>query len=103
MNRKRGGEERSPPDNRISKRRALVVYGKSDYNAWNISLMDVPTTSTTPNYSNASIDLTKDNTATSELNDTISQLLQDLAFLRKEFNESIQLTNKKQDDKNTTF
>lgn len=36
-------------------------------------------------------------------NDTISQLSQDLVFLQKEFNEYIQLTNKKRDDDNTSF
>jgi len=103
LNRERGGKERAPPDTRSTKKRALVVYGESDSNAWNTPLLEETMTSTTPIFSKMSIDLTKDDTATSTSNDTISQLSQDLAFLRKEFNESIQLTNKKRDDKNSTF
>lgn len=49
------------------------------------------------------LDLTKDDTQTSASTDTISQFSQDLVLLRKDFNESIQLTNKKRDDENTTF
>jgi len=49
------------------------------------------------------IDLTKDATETTASSDTISQISQDLAFLRKEFNDSIQLTNKNRDNENTAF
>ena len=52
---------------------------------------------------NERVDLTKEYTVTSASTDTISQLTQDLAFLRKKFNESIQITNTKNDDKNTEF
>jgi len=38
--RERGGKERAPPDNRPAKKRALVVYGNSNSNAWNTPLMD---------------------------------------------------------------
>merc|ERR1740124_778138 len=40
LNRERGGKERAPPDNRPAKKRALVVYGNSNSNAWNTPLMD---------------------------------------------------------------
>jgi len=53
--------------------------------------------------SNESIDLTTEDTDTSASNDTISQLSQDLDFLQKDFNDSIQLTNKKHDEENTSF
>ena len=102
LNKERGGKERAPPENRSPKRRALVVYGDGSSNAWNTTLFD----STTGNKiasSKTSIDLTKDDTDTSASTDTISQLSQDLAFLRKDFNESIQLTNKKRDEENDTF
>jgi len=81
----------------------LVIYVESDSNAWNTPLLKEATISTFPISSKTSIDLTTYNSATSVLNDTISQLSQDLAFLRKYFNKSIQLTNKKRDDENSTF
>ena len=37
-NRERGGKERVPPDNRVTKWRALVVYGESGSDAWNTRL-----------------------------------------------------------------
>ena len=103
LNRERGGKERAPPENRSPKRRALVVYGEGSINAWNTPLLEDPTTVNFTVASKPSIDLTKDDTATSVSTDTISQLSQDLAFLRKDFNESIELTNKKRDDENATF
>jgi len=78
-----------------------VAYGASNSNAWNTPFIGTNTDSATTPTSTASIDLTKeDNDATSST-DTISQISQDLTFLRKEFNDSIQLTNKKRDDENT--
>lgn len=67
------------------KKRALAVYGdeNGEDNAWNIPLI--------PN--NSSFDLTKDDNGTTASTDTISQLTQDLPFLRKDFNESIKITN----------
>jgi len=84
-----------------------LVYGESDSNDWNTPLMD-SITETTKNLSSKdsskeNIDLTKEDTDTFASNDTISQLSQDLAFLRKDFNNSIQLTNKKRDEDNTFF
>jgi len=107
LDKERGSKERSPPDNRVTTRRALVVYGKGDSNAWNTPLMDSITdtinNSSSKEYSKKIIDLMKEGTDTSASTDTISQLLQDLAFLRKEFNDSIQLTNKKRDEENASF
>jgi len=84
-----------------------VVYSESDSNAWNTLLMD-SITETTKNSSSKdsskeSIDLTNEDNGTFSSNDTISQLSQDLAFLRKDFNDSIQLTNKKRNEDNTSF
>jgi len=107
LNRERGGKERSPPDNRVTKRRVLVVYGEGDSNAWNTPLMDSITDTiknlSSKDYSKESIDLKKDDTDTSASNETISQLSQDLAFLRKDFNDYIQLTNKNPNEENTSF
>ena len=83
LNMERGVKEMSPPDTRNMKRRALVVYGDSNFNAWNTPVFDAPTTSTTQNSSKVSINLTKHDTSTSESNDTISQLSQALVFLQK--------------------
>jgi len=84
-----------------------VVYGKSDSNAWNKPLMDSITETITNLSSKDSskeiIYITKEDTDTSASHDTISQLSQDLAFSRKDFNDSIQLTNKKRDEENTSF
>ena len=102
-NRERGDKERSPPDNRPVKKRALVVYGNSNLNAWNTPLMDKIDESTTISTPSKRIDLTKHEAETSVSLDTISQLSQDLVFLRKEFNDSIQLTNKNRDNENTAF
>ena len=49
------------------------------------------------------IDPNNDVTETTASLDTISQLSQELDFLRKEFNDSIQLTNKNRDNENTVF
>ena len=103
LNREMGGKERAPPENRSPKRRALVVYGEGSINAWNTPLLEETTTVNSTVSSKLSIDLTKDDTTKSTSTDTISQLSQDLAFLRKDFNESIELTNKKRDDENATF
>ena len=53
--------------------------------------------------SKESIYLTKEDTDTSASNETISQLSQDLTFLQKDFNDSIQLTNKKRNEENSSF
>jgi len=89
LNRERGGKERSPPDNIVTKRRALVVNEESDSNAWNTPLIDSNSDSTTNTKLKESIYLTKEDSQTSASIDTISKLSQDLAFLRKEFNDSI--------------
>ena len=52
--------------------------------------------------SKESIDITKGDTDTSASTDMISQLLQNLVFLRKDFNDSIQLSNQKWDDENSS-
>ena len=65
LNRERGGKERAPPEHRSPKRRALVVYGDVSTNAWNTPLLDEPTTVNSLSSSKMSIDLTKDDTATS--------------------------------------
>ena len=83
LNGERGVKERALPDTRSTKKQALVVYGDGDSNAWNTPLLEDTTTVNTPTSSETSIDITKEDTATSALNDTISQLSQDLAFLRK--------------------
>jgi len=103
LNRERGGKERAPPDNRPAKKRALVVYGGTTSNAWNTPLMDKIDEATNTSTPGKRIDLTKDDTETTASTDKISQLSQDLAFLRKEFNDSIQLTNKNRDDENTAL
>jgi len=66
------------------------------------------TTETTKNSflkdsSKESIDLTTEDTDISASNDTILQLSQDLAFLQKDFNGCIQLTNKKSNEENASF
>ena len=97
-------EKRDPPlIFALRKKRALLIYGKGDTNAWNTPLMGEEEFGENVKANNESIDLTKEDTATSASTDTISQLTQDLAFLRKEFNESIKITNTKRDDKNTEF
>jgi len=53
--------------------------------------------------SKESIDVTTEDTDTSASNNTISQLSQDLAFLWTDFNDSIQLTNKKRNEENASF
>ena len=53
--------------------------------------------------SKVSVDLTGEETATSAPTEAISQLTQDLAFLRKDFNESIKLSNDKRNEENTQF
>jgi len=40
LNKEREGKERSPPDTQPKKRRALVIYGDSESNAWNTPLME---------------------------------------------------------------
>jgi len=80
-----------------------VVYGEGDPNAWNTLLMDSITDTSKNYYSKEGIDLRKEDTDTSISTDTISQLSQDLTFLRKDFNDSIQLTNKKCNEENTVF
>jgi len=65
--------------------------------------MDSITDTSKNYYSKEGIDLRKEDTDTSISTDTISQLSQDLTFLRKDFNDSIQLTNKKCNEENTVF
>jgi len=103
LDRERGGKERVPPDNRPAKKRALVVYGDSGSNAWNIPLMDNNSDSSQIIPPKESIDLMKGDNDTTASNYTISQLTQDLAFLRKDFNESIHITNKKSDEESASF
>ena len=80
LNRVREGKERAPPDIRPAKKRALVIYGKGDTNAWDTPLLgDNETTNNTKEPAHRS-DLTKDGSETSASTDTISQLTQDLAF-----------------------
>jgi len=67
------------------------------------SIIETTKNSSLKDFSKESIDLMKEDTDTSTSNDTISQLFQDIAFLRKDFNDSIQLTNKKRDEENTFF
>ena len=52
---------------------------------------------------NKSVDLTKDDKYMTASTDKISKLTQELAFLRKEFNESIKIKNDKIDVKNILF
>jgi len=84
-----------------------VVYSEGDSNAWNTPLMDLTTdtikNSSSKDYSKESIDLTKEDADNSASTKTISQLSQDLDFSRKNFNDSIQLTNKKRNEENTSF
>lgn len=113
IHRERGGKERAPPDMRSPKRRALVVYGEDDSNAWDTPLIDKdksPTYNprervdlTHDSASKVSVDLTGEETATSAPTEAISQLTQDLAFLRKDFNESIKISNDKRNEENTQF
>ena len=71
LNRERGGKERSPPDNRVTKRRALVVYDDGNNSAWNTPLIDAAPDFTKNTKSTESIDLTKDESQTSASTDTI--------------------------------
>lgn len=103
LNGEMGGKERALSDNRLAKNRTLVVYVDTNSNTWNTPLMDKIDEATTTYTSGERIDLTKDETETTTSTDTISQLSHDLAFLRKEFNDSIQITNKNRDDENTAF
>ena len=80
------------------------MYGGGGSNAWNTLLMDndkkVVTQGFTPR---DNVDLTKDDYETANSTDTISQLTQDLVFLRKDFNKSIKDTNEKRDGENAAF
>ena len=72
-----------------------MVYGNSKSNVWDTPLMEKDGDASQISSSKESIDITKGDTDTSASTDTVSQLLQDLAFLRKDFNDSIQLSNQK--------
>ena len=80
------------------------MYGDDGSNTSNIPLMTNEqkwvTQECTPK---ESVDLTNDDYETADSTDTISQLTQDLVFLRKGFNESIKDTNEKWDRENATF
>ena len=93
LNKERERKIDPPPENRPTKERALVMYRTGDYNVWDTLLIDNDGENTPISPSQIRIDLTKGDNETSETTDKISQLNQDLVFLRKDFNDSIQSNN----------
>ena len=84
LNRVREGKERALPDNRPAKKRALIIYGEGDSNAWNTSLLGNEDLGKESNSDQTErIDLTKEDNGTTASTDTISQLTQYLDFLQK--------------------
>jgi len=65
------------------------MYGTGDYNAWDNPLVDKDEENPPIPPLQLRIDLTKVDIETMESTDTISQITQDLIFLRKDFNDSI--------------
>ena len=59
LNRTQESKERSSPDIRPAKKRALVIYGKGDTNAWNTPLMGEEEFRKNMKGMNERIDLTK--------------------------------------------
>ena len=97
-------EENPPsPENIPTKIRALVVYGTGESKAWDTPLINKDGGNSPICPSQVRLDLTKGDKETSESTNTISQLTQDLAFLRKDFNDSIQSNNNKRDEENVSF
>ena len=96
LNREREGKIVPPPaENRSTKKRVLIVYGTGDSNARDTPLIDNDGENPPILPSQVRIDIMKGDNETSKSTDTISQLIQDLAFLRKDFHDSIQSNNLK--------